>query len=55
MWWAAFRDQGFAAYAIVEPQGVCVPASLGAALQAVSTNLVFVRPGSAAEQWLPLA
>ena len=54
-WWAAFRERGFVAYAIAEPGGACAPITLEAALQEISTNIVFVRAGSRAEQRLPRA
>lgn len=52
-WWAAFQRHDFAPYAIAEPGGACAPASLEAVLREMSTNLVFVRPGSQAERRLP--
>jgi FkbM family methyltransferase len=52
-WWDAFRDHGFTPYAIAEPGGACAPASLDAVLRELSTNIVFVRPGSQAEHRLP--
>jgi FkbM family methyltransferase len=52
-WWDAFAVHGFTPYAIAEPGGACTPASLNAVLRELSTNLVFVRPGSSAEHRLP--
>lgn len=52
-WWQAFKDQGFAAYAIAEPSGLCAPAALRPLMKQASTNLVFVRRGGEAERRLP--
>lgn len=51
-WFAAFEAHGLVAYAVEEPAGACrrLDEAGRAALQGVlSTNLVFVRPGGAAE------
>lgn len=52
-WFNAFAAQGFSAFEIVEPTGFCRPATAAGLADVDSANLVFVRPGGAAERRLP--